>query len=417
VSGYRPAICLLALAASLVLAVPEPVTAASANAQQVVFLLQYIGTDYPAAVQNGEIVNSFEYQEMTDFAAGAREKLGSLRSGLTPDVAARLEKLLEDLEQRIGRRVPAVEVRELTDRAIDLLVDSFQLKPVPRQLPRIERAAALYRDACATCHGEDGEGTGPEAEGLEPPPADFTDRERMASAAPYVFYNAITFGIDGTAMASFRDSLDEQERWDLAFFLWGFVAPERPPPGTASVRVPLRDLATRSTDELAREIHRRAEADGRSVPIEDAKTLVASLRFAPRPITDHEERLANVRREIRRSLEALARDDLEEAAEVVTSAYLEHFEPLEPQIDRIDPAVRQRFERGLIDFRKALRAGEGERARTVGRDLLSAVDDAEALFGESGKTGRTVLLLGGFAGLLLVGLLWMVGVGKRRAGE
>ena len=36
------------------------------------------------------------------------------------------------------------------------------------------RAERLYRYACATCHGAEGDGKGPSAEGLDPSPRDFT---------------------------------------------------------------------------------------------------------------------------------------------------------------------------------------------------------------------------------------------------
>ncbi len=36
--------------------------------EKLVFLLQYLGTDYGAAVESGQVISEFEYQEMLDFS-------------------------------------------------------------------------------------------------------------------------------------------------------------------------------------------------------------------------------------------------------------------------------------------------------------------------------------------------------------
>jgi len=35
---------------------------------KLIFLLQYLGTDYGAAVESGQVISEFEYQEMLDFS-------------------------------------------------------------------------------------------------------------------------------------------------------------------------------------------------------------------------------------------------------------------------------------------------------------------------------------------------------------
>ena len=42
-----------------------------AAASELVFLLQYIGSDYGVAVRDGRVVDEFEYVEMRDFSARA----------------------------------------------------------------------------------------------------------------------------------------------------------------------------------------------------------------------------------------------------------------------------------------------------------------------------------------------------------
>ena len=45
-----------------------------------------------------------------------------------------------------------------------------------------------------TCHGERGDGKGPSARGLNPPPANFTDAGFMRGETPYDFYHVISLG-------------------------------------------------------------------------------------------------------------------------------------------------------------------------------------------------------------------------------
>jgi mono/diheme cytochrome c family protein len=77
-------------------------------------------------------------------------------------------------------------------------------------------AAALYAQNCARCHGEYGQGNGPEAEGLGTMP-NFTNQERMSELSAQAIYNAITNGVE-PHMPAFGDS-SEDERWELAGFV------------------------------------------------------------------------------------------------------------------------------------------------------------------------------------------------------
>jgi c(7)-type cytochrome triheme protein len=74
----------------------------------------------------------------------------------------------------------------------------------------LERGKAVYLDACAVCHGEEGNGRGPLAAGLDPLPRDFTAgkfqfRTTNSSSLPtdYDMFRTITRGIPGTSMPSF----------------------------------------------------------------------------------------------------------------------------------------------------------------------------------------------------------------------
>src|SRR6185295_11378283 len=90
-----------------------------------------------------------------------------------------------------------------------------------KSAPDLGAGAKLYRSLCAGCHGVDGTGDGAAAAKLEPAPSNFHDAERMSQRSAYGLYNAISLGVNGTAMVAFKQ-LSDAERWALAFYVSGF---------------------------------------------------------------------------------------------------------------------------------------------------------------------------------------------------
>jgi copper transport protein len=75
---------------------------------------------------------------------------------------------------------------------------------------------SLYTQNCATCHGDDGRGDGPQADSLPVAPADF--RQHVPYHQDEFFFLVITNGL-GEIMPSFGEQLSEEERWHLVNFL------------------------------------------------------------------------------------------------------------------------------------------------------------------------------------------------------
>jgi high-affinity iron transporter len=194
-------------------------------------------------------------------------------------------------------------------------------------------------------------------------------------------------------MASFADSFSDQERWDLAFYLWTFAGSGGTRPPFPGVVVSLRDLATRSAQELGPEVMRQAAALGRPIEHDEAERWVAELRAHPLPLSDAQERLARVRQDLAQSVSLVERGELEQAVDLVTTSYLSEFEPLEPELDGRDTRVRQRFEHGLVNFRSALRRADRTAALATAKELEQTVDHAAAvLAGRSRKPAAGVVL-------------------------
>jgi len=101
--------------------------------------------------------------------------------------------------------------------------------PAPRPEPRtrrVERGRALYAAWCVPCHGEAGDGRGPAAALLSPPPRDLARGQfRFRSVPPgdagedADLFRVLTLGTGtGAAMPSFA-FLDPEERWSLVLYV------------------------------------------------------------------------------------------------------------------------------------------------------------------------------------------------------
>lgn len=89
--------------------------------------------------------------------------------------------------------------------------------PVAPTEESIAAGEAAFRATCATCHGVEGRGDGPAADGLSVRPSDLslhvpfhTDAELFAFA---------TRGISGTPMPGFAQELSAEDRWNLINYL------------------------------------------------------------------------------------------------------------------------------------------------------------------------------------------------------
>jgi mono/diheme cytochrome c family protein len=80
------------------------------------------------------------------------------------------------------------------------------------------KGLALFREYCAICHGERGDGRGPRREGLSGPPRDFTNPQWRASTSPRRVYFAIREGRHGTSMPSWG-ALSEDETWSVTAYV------------------------------------------------------------------------------------------------------------------------------------------------------------------------------------------------------
>ena len=86
----------------------------------------------------------------------------------------------------------------------------------------VKRGEKVYKDMkCWECHGDTGKGDGTKSRELKDDfgrmivPFDFTTGELKRGTSAEAIYITFTSGLDGTGMASFEDTLGEEDRWHL----------------------------------------------------------------------------------------------------------------------------------------------------------------------------------------------------------
>ncbi len=102
-----------------------------------------------------------------------------------------------------------------------------------------EKGETVYIKRCLQCHGDEGDGLGPAAERLNPPPRDFTlGLYKIKSSAfdadlpnDEDLFRMVRDGMPGTAMPGWSDLLSEQEIRDVIAYIKSFAELEGTPEG------------------------------------------------------------------------------------------------------------------------------------------------------------------------------------------
>ncbi|MDQ2983235.1 MAG: cbb3-type cytochrome c oxidase subunit II [Actinomycetota bacterium] len=122
--------------------------------------------------------------------------------------------------------------------------------PLPVTEQNLMRGKQVFLERCVGCHGMKGDGKGPGASFLSPPPADFTSKDDACcggDTGPGDFYYRILRGWTGTAMENFGDRLSVDDIWRVVLFVKtipnGTLAPNRiPEPSDYIVWQPSKEL-------------------------------------------------------------------------------------------------------------------------------------------------------------------------------
>jgi cytochrome c oxidase cbb3-type subunit I/II len=127
-------------------------------------------------------------------------------------------------------------------------------KPTPAL---VARGKDLYVKAkCFQCHGDGGKGDGVSAPDLTDDlkfpirPADFTRGQFKGGSTVRDIFRTMTLGLDGTPMPSFGDSMTEEERWAISYFVLALSAWKDPLTGE-TLQIPAGARAKLNSPDVA----------------------------------------------------------------------------------------------------------------------------------------------------------------------
>lgn len=375
-------------------------------AQTVWRLLDYLAVDYAGAVQGGKVVSEAEYKEMIEFSRSARERIA-----LLPPTSAKLalQQQAVALEKLIADKSPPEKVAGAARAMAGDLIKAYPVPLAPTSTPDLARGKALFAQHCASCHGATGDGKGPDAADLDPPPIAFADETRARERSIFALYQVIEQGLDDTSMRSFAE-LPADDRWALAFYAGSFAYPrDRAADGE---KIWKADAALRSDMTLEKLVSTTPAAMGAVLGEDKARAVVAYLRNNPQAIAAErvEGSLTVARAKLNEALAAYGRQDRKAATDLALSAYLDGFEPVEPVLSARDHALMIRIEGAMANLRAGI--DKGEPAETV-RGQIEVLDglfaQAEIALGTSQASGMssfvaafTILVREGLEALLIV---------------
>ncbi len=326
------------------------------DGHRLVGLLDYVAADYGGAVEGGKIVDQTEYKEQLSLLTDAEDLIG--RRG---DVPAQLTTAMDKLEALVRHKADPAQVGEAAGRARRAAIQYFGIILYPKSTPDLSRGEQAYVQNCASCHGKDGAAHTPAATSLTPKPADFTEPKLRSALSPYRVFNTATFGVEGTAMPSFK-SLSATQRWDVAFYVMSLADGARESAAANDVRLPegfevnIKMLASMSDAELAAKLEEAGAESG------DIPAMVARLRLQPpkaalpKPTTS----LGIAQRHVAAAREAWKAGHVPQARKELLSAYLDGFEQVESRLGSVDSGLVSKVENQFMALRAALRKGNSQ---------------------------------------------------------
>jgi len=179
---------------------------------------------------------------------------------------------------------------------------------VARAEPDIRLGEQIYRANCAACHGDRGDGKGPEANRLETKPRDFTTgvykfRSTPSGSLPLDqdIFRTISRGVRGTSMLA-QLHLSENERWAVTDYLKTFSQRFKFEKPVDPVPIPARPPTSREIIALGNRMYTNAgcnqchgvqgKGDGRSAtelkdesgnPIAPTNLTIKPFKSGPGP--------------------------------------------------------------------------------------------------------------------------------------
>ena len=356
---------------------------AQEQAKKLVALLDYLGSDYKNAVKDGQVLSKDEYGEAQEFTKRGLDLVSQLKQIDKGDKAG-VEAEVKSLADLVAQKGDPKEVAALAKSAKDKLIKAYNIVPYPRRLPTLADGQKLYMENCVQCHGATGKGDGSGRESMNPktpPPANFTDPDRIGALSPFKAFNTVSFGIEGTAMASFA-ALSEEQRWQVAFYIFSLrFSPEDAKTGAALVQATKLPAALQTTATLA--------TSSDAVLLEQLKNYAkdqtearAMLAYLRRGVLEMKsaDPLAVARGLLREAVALYAKGEKEKAYQKSVEAYLDGYELSEPTLIAKDASFGRALESQFTQIRNSIKRGDPlEEVRKRYLEIDAKLDEATQL--------------------------------------
>lgn len=317
-------------------------------------LLDYIGKDYPNAVEQGKIINDFEYREMVDFGQQIADLHRQLRDGINQPQFTNLNTNIANLQRTIQAKAPADTVQKWTNSIKDQVLALGLIKVSPQQWPDLSKGRNIYQTHCQSCHGAKGFGDGPLASELSPPPTSFRDSVNADNLSPLQAYNTIRLGLEGTAMRAFSE-LSNQEAWEVAFYI-NSLNYNTPVSDSVKkqVKTTLADTVSLKTVSLFTNKKWKKLMLEQNINPKTGMAVIRHLAQDPSG-TSHQNSLPTALALLEKSQQSYANKAFTEARRYALDAYLDGVEPVESQINAIDPELTKEIESKMLGLRSAIK--------------------------------------------------------------
>ncbi|WP_299011073.1 cytochrome c/FTR1 family iron permease [uncultured Shewanella sp.] len=368
--------------------------------RQLAQLAEYVGVDYDAAIEKGKVINQDEYQEMLEFSALIVEKLADNTQLNQQNPQLYREALA--LQTSIKNKQDILVIKEISSKLRSALLTLMPESSLPKHLVSSMATAQLFQENCASCHGIEGQGNGVLAANLSPEPTDFTDLARAENRSILGLFDAISDGLDDTAMPAFTQ-LKEQERWSLAFYVSSLAFQKSDQGSTAHIlpKVTLQEWVNHSPSQLTQSL--------KSQGVTPAD--ISALRSKPEALFDHQPSPLTVARNLLTSAKkAFDNGDYSQAKTLAVSAYLDGFELIENSLDAHDKNLRKSIEVNLMQLRHLLSNNQNpSQVQATFDTSMLQLAEAQTLLTESHLSNATlfsaslvILLREGLEALLVV---------------
>jgi mono/diheme cytochrome c family protein len=118
-----------------------------------------------------------------------------------------------------------------------------------------EEAGKIYKDKCAVCHGDRGDGQTRARFGLNPQPRNFTTPVAAAELSRERMITSVTYGRPGTAMVSWKERLNEAQIEGVVDYIRANFMQEPPTEKELAVEDPHLKLGRRIFEQNCRVCH------------------------------------------------------------------------------------------------------------------------------------------------------------------